>query len=100
MKQRQNVMLKVIKQGERPKFRSFNLTPGKNYKLDFEIDEQALARQTVSLKYSPDKEQYLKEEGAEYKVDVCRSCGGKKKTLKVAKAELLEVDDGEWEGVK
>lgn len=99
LKQRQNVMLKILKEGERPKYKGFSLAPNKTYKLDFEIDEDALLRQTVSLKYTKEKEEYLKEENADYKVEVCRSCGGRKKTLKVTKAEILSVDDEKWEEV-
>lgn len=98
--QRQQVMLKVMREGERPKYRGFLLSPGKNYKLDFEIDEDALIRQVVSLKYTKEKEEWLKEENASYSIEVCRSCGGRKKTLKVPKAEILDVDPDKWEEVK
>lgn len=94
----QQVLAKVASNGK-ILHKLIRLEKGKVYKLG-DYDEESLKSHTTQVRYTKESEQYLIDEGVEYEIVLCRSCGGKKKKLKLKTVEILEADPSEWEDVK
>lgn len=78
--------------------RVIRLELGKTYELpDDPYFEESLANKYTEVKYAPKTEEYLKEQGVDYEIILCKSCGGKVKKLKIRTAFIEEVDASEWE---
>lgn len=89
----QQIVVKVIKNGSVSHSLKY-LEVGKTYALD-DIDEKSLRERTTQVRYTKESEAYLKDEGVEYEITTCKTCGGKKKHLVLPTVEIFESD--EWE---
>lgn len=94
----QQIVAKTVKDGK-IFHKLIRIEKGKTYELG-DYDEESLTDRITEVRYTKEAEQYLIDEGVDYDIKICRSCGGKKKKLKVKTVEILDVDPKEWEEVK
>lgn len=93
----QNVVAKV-KKGSGYVHKIIRLEKGKTYELpDDPYLEESLLSKTTEIRYAPNKEEYLKSQGVDYEIVLCKQCGGKVKKIKLKTAFVEEVADGEYE---
>lgn len=75
------------------KYSNITLCVGKKYEMAPEkCFEKSLRNATTRKPYNIDLENTLKKAGVEYKLNNCKTCGGRKKTIEYCVIEV--VDDG------
>lgn len=94
----QQIVIKSVKDGK-ISHKMFRIEKGKTYKLG-DFDEESLRERTTETRYSKEIEDYLISEGTDYEVILCKTCGGKKKKVKVKTVEIFDVDPDEWEEIR
>lgn len=94
----QQIVAKINKDGK-TFHKLIRVEKGKTYKVG-DYDEESLKERTTETRYTKEIENYLISEGVEYEVILCKTCGGKKKKVKVKTVELFDVDEAEYEEVQ
>ena len=68
------------------------LEPGVVYETDDLAQINYLKNKTTKVRYSETIERALKESGAEYNIEYCKSCGGRVKKIEYHNIEVVEDD--------
>ena len=83
----------TVKYGDREviKYDSYiRLEPGKTYETDDPVLANSLKKYLVEQRYNTNLDKALKECGADYKVEKCKSCGGKIRKIKYHPVEVKD----------
>lgn len=94
----QDIVIKAVTDGK-VSHKLTRVEKGKTY-LVGDYDEESLKERTTEVRYTREIEEYLKSEGVEYEVILCKSCGGKKKKVRVKTIEISDVNPEDWEELK
>lgn len=77
--------------GGKTKWGSIRLKPGEVYETDDKkLIESLSVRGYMKVPYNERLERKLKENGKDYTVELCKSCGGRVKKIKYHAVEILE----------